>query len=69
MFAVYNNGSVGFRSTADNLYNLKILMKLVKQDLKPDEGFIQEMNKRNLIKEKIWFQKALIHIKWQILIL
>ncbi len=25
MFAVYNNGSVGFRSTADNLYELKKL--------------------------------------------
>ena len=23
MFAIYKNGSVGFRSTADNLYNLK----------------------------------------------
>ena len=47
MFAVYNNGSVGFRSTADNLYNLKNVDEVADVRLKPDEGFIQEMSKRN----------------------
>ena len=47
MFAVYNNGSVGFRSTADNLYNLKNVDEVADVRLKPDEGFIQEMDKRN----------------------
>ena len=47
MFAVYNNGSVGFRSTADNLYNLKNINEVSETRLKPDEGFIQEMSKRN----------------------
>ena len=47
MFAVYNNGSVGFRSTADNLYELKKLENIAPTEFKPDEGFIQEMSKRN----------------------
>ena len=42
MFAVYNNGSVGFRSTADNLYNLKNVDKASNIVLKPEEGFIQD---------------------------
>jgi acetoin utilization protein AcuB len=42
MFAVYNNGSVGFRSTADNLYNLKNVDKPSEIVLKPQEGFIQD---------------------------
>ena len=37
MFAVYNNGSVGFRSTADNLYELKNLEAPNKVSLKPDD--------------------------------
>lgn len=37
MFAVYNNGSVGFRSTADNLYELKNLESPHKVSLKPDD--------------------------------
>lgn len=44
MFAVYNNGSVGFRSTADNLYNLKNVEELQETRLKPDEGFIQNFS-------------------------
>lgn len=37
MFAIYNNGSVGFRSTADNLYELKNLDAPSKSSLKPDD--------------------------------
>ena len=44
MFAIYKNGSVGFRSTADNLYNLKSVDELSESRLKPDEGFIQELD-------------------------
>ena len=44
MFAVYNNGSVGFRSTADNLYELKKLENTAPTEFKPEEGFIQEFN-------------------------
>lgn len=44
MFAVYNNGSVGFRSTADNLYELKKLENIAPTEFKPEEGFIQEFN-------------------------
>lgn len=42
MFAIYNKGNVGFRSTADNLYNLKNVDKVSEIDLKPQEGFIQD---------------------------
>ena len=42
MFSIYRNGSVGFRSTADNLYNLKNVDKVSEVDLKPQEGFIQD---------------------------
>ena len=45
MFAIYKNGSVGFRSTADNLYNLKNVDELSETRLKPDEGFIQELDR------------------------
>lgn len=37
MFAVYNNGSVGFRSTVDNLYSLKSLDAPDGARLKPDD--------------------------------
>ncbi len=37
MFAVYNNGSVGFRSTVDNLYSLKSLDAPNSVRLKPDD--------------------------------
>ncbi|MAD41668.1 MAG: CBS domain-containing protein [Arcobacter sp.] len=44
MFAIYNNGSVGFRSTADNLYNLKNVDKPSEVVFKPEEGFIQDFS-------------------------
>ena len=44
MFTIYNNGSVGFRSTVDNLYNLKNVDNIQESRLKPDEGFIQNFN-------------------------
>ena len=59
MFAVYNNGSVGFRSTADNLYNLKNVDEVADVRLKPDEGFIQEMDKRNQNQAERFSSEAL----------
>ena len=44
MFTIYNNGNVGFRSTADNLYELKNIDELSSARLKPDEGFFQLLN-------------------------
>ena len=52
MFTIYNNGNVGFRSTADNLYELKNIDELSPARLKPDEGFIQEFNKKNQGEKK-----------------
>lgn len=37
MFAIYNNGSVSFRSTADNLYEIKNTERPQKASLKPDD--------------------------------
>ena len=44
MFAIYKNGSVGFRSTADNLYNIKNVDPLSESRFKPDEGFMQMLS-------------------------
>lgn len=59
MFAVYNNGSVSMRSTADNLYELKNIDAPSKIQLKPDDDtlFQNYMNsKRNDTSDN---QKAL----------
>lgn len=55
MFAIYNNGSVGFRSTADNLYNLKNVDKPSEIVFKPEEGFIQDFS--NAQKENKHYNK------------
>ena len=52
MFAIYKNGNIGFRSTADNLYNLKNIDELSESRLKPDEGFIQLLNDENKEENK-----------------
>ena len=47
MFAIYNNGSVGFRSTADNLYELKNTNAPLDARLKPDDDTLfQELSKK-----------------------
>lgn len=58
MFAIYNNGSVGFRSTSDNLYNLKNIDEISETRLKPDEGFMALLNQSNNENKKSE-QKAL----------
>ena len=47
MFAIYNNGTVGFRSTSDNLYNLKNVEESHAIEFKPQEGFIEDFTKHN----------------------
>ena len=51
MFAIYNNGTVGFRSTSDNLYALKNVEELESARLEPKEGLIQNFS-NELNKEK-----------------
>ncbi|MGM0518948.1 MAG: CBS domain-containing protein [Campylobacterota bacterium] len=57
MFAVYNNGSVGFRSTADNLYELKTTEAPGAPRMKPDddtaiEDFTQKRKKNPTNKQE-----------------
>ena len=47
MFAIYNNGTVGFRSTSDKLYNLKNVEESQAIEFKPQEGFIEDFTKHN----------------------
>ncbi|MGA1931693.1 HPP family protein [Arcobacter sp. YIC-464] len=49
MFAIYNSGSVGFRSTADNLYELKNTDAPAEARLKPDDDtlFQEYMDSKN----------------------
>lgn len=53
MFTVYNKGSVQFRGTSDNLYNLEKVEQLSKTRLNPDNDFFQyidndqDKNKQN----------------------
>jgi len=52
MFAVYNNGSVSMRSTADNLYNLKQIEAPANIQLKPDDdslfqNYMDSKDKKN----------------------
>lgn len=66
MFAIYNNGSVGFRSTVDNLYELKNLDAPNKVSLKPDDDdLFQEFmaaNKKNNQHEAINSYKKMANI-------
>lgn len=44
MFAIYNNGTVQFRSTSDNLYSLKKVDNLEKTRLQTSEGTITDFS-------------------------
>lgn len=44
MFTIYNNGSVGFRSTSDNLYELKNIQEPDATRFEPKEGLIQDFS-------------------------
>lgn len=59
MFAIYKNGSVGFRSTADNLYQVKNTDAPLKSSLKPDDDTLfqelldsKKQNKQNSSNQK-----------------
>jgi len=45
MFAIYNNGTVGFRSTTDNLYELKSVDEVESAKFEPKDGLIQDFSK------------------------
>ena len=47
MFAIYNNGSVDFRSNSDSLYELKDVGNVQASNLNPDEGFVEYFAKSN----------------------
>lgn len=53
MFAIYNGGSVTFRSTSDNLYSLRKVESLKKSRLQAEEGtitdFTGDKNSQNAI--------------------
>lgn len=51
MFAIYNNGRIGFRSTSDNLYNLKNVEGVQETRLNPDEGFVEYFARFNSNKK------------------
>lgn len=53
MFAIYNNGSVGFRSSADNLYQIKNTDAPLSVALKPDDDtmFQELINSKEKNKE------------------
>ncbi len=50
MFAIYNKGSVGFRSTVDNLYSLNNIENIQESRFNPDEGTIQNFD--NLLNKQ-----------------
>ena len=50
MFAIYNKGSVGFRSTVDNLYSLNNIENIQASRFNPDEGTIQNFD--NLLNKQ-----------------
>lgn len=54
MFTIYNNGSVGFRSTVDNLYELKKTESPNNVSLKPDDDdlFQEFLNSRKQKSEQ-----------------
>ncbi|MCD4758917.1 MAG: CBS domain-containing protein [Arcobacteraceae bacterium] len=56
MFAVYNNGSVQFRSTSDNLYNLDKVDELAQSRHKPDDdiyySFDDILNRKHQNKQR-----------------
>jgi CBS domain-containing protein len=52
MFTVYSSGSVGFRSTADNLYQLKKVDELAGSRLKPDDDLYQNIDNSKKKKEQ-----------------
>ncbi|WP_072680659.1 HPP family protein [Arcobacter sp. LA11] len=69
MFAIYRNGSVGFRNTIDNLYEIKKTDAPDKVEMKPNDDtlfqeFLTSNDKKNSSKEKeaINAYKKIAHI-------
>ena len=67
MFAIYNNGSVNFRSTADNLYEIKNTERAQKTSLKPDDdtlfqNYLDKDEKAQENHEELSIYKKIAHI-------
>jgi len=59
MFAIYNNGSVSFRSTADNLYEVKNTDAVFKPSLKPDDDTLFQDYLKREQKDTSYNQSAI----------
>lgn len=57
MFAIYNNGSVKFRSTSDNLYSIDKVDEAAESRFKPDDELYQNLD--NNLNKKNYNKKAL----------
>jgi len=57
MFAIYNNGSVKFRSTSDNLYSIDKVDEAAESRFKPDDELYQNLD--NKLNKKNYDKKAL----------
>lgn len=68
MFAIYNKGSVSFRSTADNLYEIKNTQRAQKPSLKPDDDtlfqdYLDKDQKGSSVKqEQLNIYKQMAHM-------
>lgn len=68
MFAIYNNGSVSFRSTADNLYEIKNTQPPQKTSLKPNDDTLfqdyleKDTKHKQNNQEQINIYKKIAHI-------
>ena len=64
MFTVYNNGSVQFRSSSDNLYNLRNVDKSAESRHKPDDELYQTIeNKSNKNRDNKYNNKSILAYK------
>jgi len=60
MFTVYNNGSVGIRSTADNLYELKNVDQLAQSRHKPDDDIYHNIDDSKKKKQQSSYDKKAV---------
>jgi len=60
MFTVYNNGSVQFRSSSDNLYNLRNVDKSAESRHKPDDEIYHSINSNTDKNKKQKYNKESI---------
>lgn len=59
MFTIYNNGSVQFRSTSDNLYNLEKVDKPAQSRHKPDDDMYHYLDNESKNNKQQYSEKAI----------